>query len=142
MVYYTTTTDVESYLAAQPGGVPSSWPADPTQQDTLVSQAELDVDRLAATVSMDPSTGRRLTAVLDQMAPYQVQALKNAVAAQVEYKLFMGGAFFRDPQFDEVRGPAFTTKGRRPTVGPKARREFTAGAFALGLGRSASRTTP
>jgi hypothetical protein len=70
------------------------------------------------------------------LAYNQLQSLKNAVCAQAEYMFNQGPRFFVEAQYKEVRGPEFTTRGRLPTIAPKARDEMGLAGLIVSSARS------
>lgn len=69
--------------------------------------------------------GRHIDPTASDINENQLVALSNATCAQVEYRNAMGEAFFVRAQYDQVRGPDFTTTGKLPFLGPKTKRELT-----------------
>lgn len=65
-----------------------------------------------------------------------LQPLKNAVCAQAEYMLAMGDNFFVEAQYSSVRGPDFTTVGKRGMIAPKAKRELALSGLTASMARS------
>lgn len=67
----------------------------------------------------DPAAGNPL-----DLTPDEIAALADAVCAQAEYRVAMGEPFFVQAQLESVSGPDFSTRGKRPYIGPKVRAEL------------------
>jgi hypothetical protein len=113
---YTTRAAVEAYM--------EGWVTDdPAALDREIARAERQVDGL---LKGDPLEATGLKVDVAALLPWQASALADAVAAQTEYRLQMGPAFFVEDQYGEVTSPQYTTKGRLSRIGPKVLEELRA----------------
>lgn len=95
---------------------------DPTITNRLL-EAERDLDLVVGPIPVDMATGLKF--IPDELEDDDAGALVRATCAQAEYRVEMGPAFFRRPQFNKTKGPDYETEGQAPIVGPAAMRELT-----------------
>jgi hypothetical protein len=86
-------------------------------------EAERDIDTVVGPIAVIPESGLKFDP--DELEDDDREKLMRATCAQAEYRVEMGPAFFRRPQFNRVSGPDFQTEGIQPIVGPAAMRELT-----------------
>ena len=96
---------------------------DATAFDRLIERAERDVDSAVGAYPLDETTGMKFTP--GTMTARDKSDLRDAVCAQVEYRLEMGEEFFIRHQYKNVKGPEFETEGQLPKIGPKTWMELT-----------------
>lgn len=122
---YATTTDYVNYV--------EGWTTDDVGAlGRLIERAEEDIDDFIS--GSYGTSGRKL--VLVNLSATQIKYLSRATCAQAEYRWQMGEDFFAQSQFDSVSGPDFNTTGKRPRLGPKARRELIRGRLMASVGRA------
>lgn len=90
--------------------------------EKVLDRAELDIDGELTTPDPRPDSGAKYDPAA--LESWRATALNRGVCAQTEYRLAMGEEFFIRAQHSRVSGPDFTTEGRLPYIGPKARREL------------------
>lgn len=95
---------------------------DPTIESRLL-EAERDIDLVVGPIPVDMATGLKF--IPAELEDDDAAALVRATCAQAEYRVEMGPAFFRRPQFNKTKGPDYETEGQAPIVGPAAMRELT-----------------
>lgn len=86
-------------------------------------EAQRDIDLAVGPIPVDMETGLKF--IPDELEADDRAALVRATCAQAEYRVEMGPAFFRRPQFNKTKGPDYETEGQAPIVGPAALRELT-----------------
>lgn len=119
-VGYASATDVRNYAPEL-----STYTDDEINAE--LRKAERDIDWYAGFSGVKNAvSGLRFDPIADLDVPIR-EALTRATCAQVQYRLYMGPAFFVDEvQYQEVQGRDQTV--RRPQrVGPQARSEFPTG---------------
>jgi len=106
--------------------LPSDSGPAPTELDRLVEAAQQDLDSILGNYEIW-TTGTYAGLKLDvtTLDYAQQQALSRAMIAQILYRLEMGPQFFIRPQYEQVNGPEFQTKGALPRVSPRAKQELS-----------------
>lgn len=94
--------------------------------ELILQEAERDVDRVLGSVGWDRPAAQVLKVAPAALSARDRAALMRATAAQAEYRIEKGEAFFRQAQYDSVSGPKFSTTGTLPRTGPKVREELEA----------------
>lgn len=96
---------------------------DDTTITNRLLEAERDIDLVVGPIPVDMETGLKF--IPADLEDDDAAALVRATCAQAEYRVEMGPAFFRRPQFNKTKGPDYETEGQAPIVGPAAMRELT-----------------
>lgn len=109
---YTTQTKVDEHLGDEAG----------TCSEEEIRLAELDTDRRMKNVTtFDEDTGLKLTPA--DLKTRERVGLERALAEQIRYRRLLGAINddgFYVPEYEEVSGPGFSRKGRRPRYSPVA----------------------
>lgn len=116
---YATGAEVNAYIEGGSGYAD----ADATLE-RHIQRAQRDVDRAAGVWVVDRTTGLKFTP--SAMGAVPRAALMRATAAQVEYRLAKGEAFFMEEPM-AVQGPDFSSQYREPRIGPKVYEELQLG---------------
>jgi hypothetical protein len=114
---YTSLADLDSYYDSV--GRDLVLPGDTTYVTRLLETCERDVDRelrLLTGTTRNATTGLKIDPA--DLTAWQANRLSRAVCAQYLYRTQQTPEFFSRPQYDETRGPDFSTKGRLQRVSP------------------------
>jgi hypothetical protein len=118
---YATVADFEAYA--------EGWvTTDEEALEQALHKASIDVDRYVGPTWVVEANGLRFGDVVadnpKQLTSAQLEALNRATCAQAEYRIEKGPDFFIHGQHETTSGPDFSTKGRLPRFGPKAKEEL------------------
>lgn len=130
---YTTEADVRAYAPQITTGIGDD------ELATLIAQAEQDIDNALPFTYDITGAGRKIdTADLDVDSR---RALSNATAAQVEYRLHVGPAFFIEGA-QQITGGDITLTKPPKLLAPKARTELVNAGFIAMTGSMTRRVRP
>jgi len=93
----------------------------------LLREAEKDIDDAVGGVPLNSDTGQKFILDDGSLWNWQIACLRDAVCAQMEYRIEMGPDFFRSNKAKQVSGPDRNVQVDNTYLGPKARRELTRG---------------